>query len=61
MNGETTVDAILDEVRGVPDTRISLPHLMAARGTSAVPLSLLDAVATAALRHSAEVHRQDAA
>ncbi|HMO48114.1 MAG TPA: hypothetical protein PKB14_19065 [Rubrivivax sp.] len=47
VSGETTVYAALDEVLGVPDTRISLPPLLAAA-----------AAETAALRHSAEVLRQ---
>lgn len=61
VNGENTVFTVstfLEEVLGVPDTCISLPHLLGTRGASAAMLPPLDAEETAALRRSAEVIRE---
>ena len=53
-----TVSTFLDEVLGVPDTCISLPHLLGARGASAALMPPLDAAEAVALRRSAEVIRE---
>ncbi|MBR0652443.1 L-lactate dehydrogenase [Roseomonas terrae] len=61
VNGEQTVftvSTVMDHVLGVPDTCISLPHLLGARGASAPMMPPLDEAETEALRHSAEVIRE---
>ena len=53
-----TVSTLMDEVLGVADTCISLPHVLGARGASSPMLPPLDAEETEALRHSAGVIRE---
>ncbi|WP_160119854.1 lactate/malate family dehydrogenase [Rhodovarius lipocyclicus] len=53
-----TVSTLMDEVLGVPETCISLPHVLGARGASAPLMPDLDAAETEALRHSAGVLRE---
>jgi L-lactate dehydrogenase len=48
----------MEEVLGIPDTCISLPHVLSARGASASLLPELDDSETQALRHSAQVLRE---
>ncbi|MBO1074681.1 lactate/malate family dehydrogenase [Roseomonas marmotae] len=49
---------VMDEVLGVPDTCISLPHVLSSEGASHPFLPRLDGTEEAALRHSAEVLRK---
>lgn len=61
VNGENTiftVSTFAEEMLGVPDTCISLPHLLGTRGASAPMLPPLDEAEAAALRHSAGVIRE---
>ncbi|MBI0432218.1 lactate/malate family dehydrogenase [Roseomonas sp. KE0001] len=50
-----SVSTFMDEVLGVPETCISLPHVLGARGASRPLLPPLDEAETAALTHSAGV------
>ncbi|RVT91596.1 L-lactate dehydrogenase [Rhodovarius crocodyli] len=61
VNDEGTifsVSTVMDDVLGIPDTCISLPHVLGARGASAPLLPELDDSETQALRHSAQVLRE---
>ncbi len=61
VNGENTiftVSTFAEEILGVHETCISLPHMLGARGASPAMLPPLDEAETAALRHSAEVIRE---
>ncbi len=61
VNGENTiftVSTFAEEVLGVHETCISLPHMLGVRGASPAMLPPLDAVEAEALRHSAEVIRE---
>lgn len=52
-----SVSTFMDEALGVPETCISLPHILGAQGASAPLLPPLDAQENQELRHSAEVLR----
>lgn len=52
-----SVSTFMEELLGVNETCVSLPHLLSAQGASRPFLPLLDPAEAAALRHSAELLR----
>ena len=52
-----SVSTFMEELLGVADTCVSLPHVLGARGASRPLLPAMDAAETAALRHSADLLR----
>jgi L-lactate dehydrogenase len=53
-----SVSTFMEELLGVPETCVSLPHVLGARGASQPLLPPLDPEEEAALRHSAELLRE---
>jgi L-lactate dehydrogenase len=53
-----SVSTVMEELLGVPETCVSLPHVLSAQGASQPFVPPLDSGEEAALRHSAEVLRK---